>query len=73
MTPSLLQSNSKHNVRFIHSPQIGLENSHAFALAHNALVTALHQVRASEGNLLLAMANTRRALDAIQDMRQLIK
>jgi hypothetical protein len=73
MAHAMLQSASRHNVHYLHSPHIEREKIQAFAIAQNALVTALHHVRANDGNLLRAMANTRRALDAIQDMRQLIK
>jgi len=73
MAQAMLQSASHHNVHYLHSPHIEREKIQAFAVAQNALVTALHHVRANDGNLLRAMANTRRALDAIQDMRQLIK
>jgi hypothetical protein len=73
MAQAMLQSASHHNVHYLHSPHIEREKIQAFAIAQNALVTALHHVRANDGNLLRAMANTRRALDAIQDMRQLIK
>ena len=72
MAQAMLQTRSSHNVYDI-QPQMEREKIQAFAVAQNALVTALHLVRASDGNLLRAMANTRRALDAIQDMRQLIK
>lgn len=73
MAQAMLQTRSSHNVYHLQSPQMEREKIQAFAVAQNALVTALHHVRASDGNLLRAMANTRRALDAIQDMRQLIK
>ena len=73
MAQAMLQSTSHHKVHYIHSPQIEREKIQSFAVAQNALVTALHHVRANDGNLLRAMANTRRALDAIQEMRQLIK
>jgi hypothetical protein len=73
MAQAMLQSASHHNVHYLHSPHIERDKIQAFAIAQNALVTALHHVRANDGNLLRAMANTRRALDAIQDMRQLIK
>jgi hypothetical protein len=73
MAQATLQSTAHHNVHYLHSLHIEREKIQAFAVAQNALVTALHHVRANDGNLLRAMANTRRALDAIQDMRQLIK
>ena len=73
MAQAMLQSASQNNVHYLHSPHIDCEKIQAFAIAQNTLVTALHHVRANDGNLLRAMANTRRALDAIQDMRQLIK
>ncbi len=73
MAQVMLQSNSPHKVHYIHTPPVEREQIQAFAIAQNALVTALHHVRASDGDLLRAMANTRRALDAIQDMRQWIK
>jgi len=72
MAQAMLQTASPRKVHYI-QPPLGREKIQAFAVAQNALVTALHHVRASDGNLLRAMANTRRALDAIQDMRQLIK
>ena len=73
MAQAMLQSRSPRNVHYIKPLMLEREKIQAFAVAQNALVTALHHVRASDGNLLRAMANTRRALDAIQDMRQLIK
>ena len=73
MAHAMLQSASHDNVHYLHSPHIEREKTQAFAIAHNALVNALHHMRAKDDNLLRAMANTRRALDAIQDMRQLIK
>lgn len=72
MAQAMLQTRSSHNVYDI-QPLMEREKIQAFAVAQNALVTALHHVRASDGNLLRAMANTRKALDAIQDMRLLIK
>ena len=73
MAHATLQSTSHlNNVHYLPSARIACEKTQAFAMAQNALVTALHHVRANERNLLRAMANTRRALDAIQDMRQLI-
>jgi len=73
MAHAMLQSASHHNVHYLHSPHIEREKIPDFAIAQNALVTALRHMRANDGNLLRAMNSTRRALDAIQDMRQLIK
>jgi len=73
MAHAMLQSASHHNVHYLYSPHIEREKIPDFAIAQNALVTALRHVRANDGNLLRAMNSTRRALDAIQDMRQLIK
>ena len=72
MSQAITKASSSPKVHFLYQQTLEREKIQAFAIAQNALVTALHHVRASDGNLLRAMANTRRALDAIQDMRQLI-
>ena len=72
MNQAMLEASSAPKVHFLYEQTLEREKIQAFAVAQNALVTALHRVRANDGNLLRAMANTRRALDAIQDMRQLI-
>lgn len=72
MAKAMWTSATHSNVYDLHSTHSARAQSRAFALAQNALVNALHHVRASDDNLLRAMANTRRALDAIHDMRQLI-
>ena len=72
MNQAMLEASSVPKVHFLYEQKLEREKIQAFAIAQNALVTALHHVRANDGNLLRAMANTRRALDAIQDMRQLI-
>jgi hypothetical protein len=72
MNQAMLEASSAPKVHFLHKQTLEREKIQAFAIAQNALVTALHRVHANDGNLLRAMANTRRALDAIQDMRQLI-
>ena len=72
MAKAMWTSATHSNVYDLHSPHIARAQSRAFVLAQNALVNALHHVRASDDNLLRSMANTRRALDAIHDMRQLI-
>jgi len=72
MNQAMSEASSVPKVHFLYEQKLEREKIQAFAIAQNALVTALHRVRANDGNLLRAMANTRRALDAIQDMRQLI-
>jgi hypothetical protein len=72
MNQVMLETSSAPKVHFLYEQTLEREKTHAFAIAQNALITALLHVRANDGNLLRAMANTRRALDAIQDMRQLI-
>ena len=72
MNQAMLEASSAPKVHFLYEQTLEREKIQAFAVAQNALVTALHRVRANDGNLLCVMANTRRALDAIQDMRQLI-
>lgn len=72
MAQAVLTSATHANVVELQPPHMERTPSAAFAIAQNALVNALHHVRASDHNLLRAMANTRRALDAIHDLRQLI-
>ena len=72
MNKAMLEASSATKVHFLYEQTLEREKIQAFAVAQNALVTALQRVRANDGNLLCVMANTRRALDAIQDMRQLI-
>jgi hypothetical protein len=72
MAQAMLQASATNNVRFLYEKTLEREKIQAFAIAQNALVTALHHIRSNEGDLLRAMANTRRALDAIRDMRELI-
>lgn len=72
MSQAMSTCASSHKVQFLYAQTLEREKIQAFAIAQNALVTALHHIRANDGNLLKAMANTRRALDAIQDMRKLI-
>ena len=72
MNQVMLKTSSAPKVHFLYEQTLEREKTHAFAIAQKALITALLHVRANDGNLLRAMANTRRALDAIQDMRQLI-
>jgi len=69
----MLQPALHHPVQALHLPPLERDQNHAFAIAQNALVAALCRLRAEDGNLQHAMANTRRALDAIQDLRQLIQ
>ena len=71
MRQAIFKAASAPKVHFLDQQTLEREKK-AFAIAQNALVAALHHVRANDGNLLRAMSNTRRALDAIQDMRQLI-
>ena len=72
MAQAMLQASATNNVHFLYEKTLEREKIQAFAIAQNALVTALHHNRSNEGDLLRAMANTRRALDAIRDMRELI-
>jgi len=72
MSRAMLEAAAPPNVHFLYEQTLEREKIQACAIAQNALVTALYHIRANDGNLLRAMANTRRALDAIQDMRQLI-
>jgi hypothetical protein len=72
MNQAMSKAAAPQKVHFLYEQTLEREKIQAFAIAQNALVTALHHIRANDGNLLRAMANTRRALDAIQDMRQLI-
>lgn len=72
MASAMLQSASHPNVHYLEIPRPKQGPSQSFADARQTLVNALHHVRASDSDLVRAMANTRRALDAIQDMRQWI-
>jgi endonuclease III len=72
MNQAMLETSSAPKVHFLYEQTPERQKIHAFAIAQKALITALLHVRAKDGNVLRAMANTRRALDAIQDMRQLI-
>jgi hypothetical protein len=72
MAQAMLQASATHNVRFLYEKALEREKIQAFAIAQNALLNALHHIRSNQGDLLRAMANTRRALDAIREMRELI-
>ena len=74
MAQATLQSPSHlNNEPDLPSLEMACQKIQALAVAPNALVTALHHVRANDSNLMRDMANTRHALDEIQDMRRRIK
>jgi len=72
MSQAMYKAAEAPKVHFLYAQSSEREKIQAFAMAQHDLVTALQHIRANDGDLLGAMANTRRALDAIQDLRQLI-